>query len=62
MSKDKGTKNHKKPPADKSSGKGKVLSDYKSESKSGVTKSPTLEAFLPKNDNKTDRNQKNKNE
>ena len=35
MSKDKGTKNIKKAPADKSSGKGKVLSDYKSESKSG---------------------------
>jgi hypothetical protein len=35
MSKDKGTKNHKKPPADKSSGKGKAVSAYKSESKSG---------------------------
>jgi hypothetical protein len=35
MSKDKGVKNIKKAPADKS--KGKVLSSYKSESKSGQT-------------------------
>jgi hypothetical protein len=35
MSKDKGTKNHKKSPADKTSGKGKEVSAYKSESKSG---------------------------
>mgnify|MGYP000858126142 CR=1 FL=1 len=53
MSKDKGTKNHKKPPADKSSGKGKVISAYKSESKSGHNKQPTLEAFIPKPDTKT---------
>jgi hypothetical protein len=52
MSKDKGSKNHKKPPADKSSGKGKVLSAYKSESKSGLTKSPPLAAFMPKTDTK----------
>lgn len=45
MSKDKGTKNHKKAPADKSSGKGKVVSAYKSESKSAQ---PTLEPFIPK--------------
>lgn len=53
MSKDKGTKNHKKAPADRSSGKGKVLSAYKAESKSGQVKSPTLEAFIPKPDTKT---------
>jgi hypothetical protein len=48
MSKDKGTKNHKKAPADRSVGKGKVVSAYKSEGKSGVDKQPTLEAFIPK--------------
>lgn len=53
MSKDKGTKNHKKAPADKSSGKGKAASAYKSESKSGSDKQPTLEAFIPKPDAKT---------
>lgn len=53
MSKDKGTKNHKKAPADKSVGKGKVLSSYKSEGKSGLSKQPTLEAFVPKPDPKT---------
>lgn len=52
MSKDKGSKNHKKAPADKSSGKTKVLSDYKSESKSGFNKQPTLEVFTPKPDGK----------
>lgn len=55
MSKDKGTKNHKKAPADKSSGKGKALSAYKAESKSGQDKSPALEAFIPKLDPKTGR-------
>ncbi|MBK6859061.1 MAG: hypothetical protein IPK91_12835 [Saprospiraceae bacterium] len=52
MSKDKGTKNVKKLPADKSSGKGKVLSDYKSEGK-GLSKSPVVDAFIPKNDQKS---------
>ncbi len=47
MSKDKGTKNHKKPPADKSSGKGKSVSSYKLE---GVSKDPSLVAFIPKID------------
>lgn len=55
MSKDKGTKNHKKAPADKSAGKGKILSAYKAESKGGQDKSPTLEAFIPKLDPKTGR-------
>lgn len=52
MSKDKGSKNHKKAPADKSSGKGKVLSAYKSESKTGQDKQSTLEAFIPKHNPK----------
>ncbi len=52
MSKDKGSKNHKKAPADKSSGKGKTLSTYKSESKSGQGNQSTLEAFIPKPDPK----------
>jgi hypothetical protein len=58
MSKDKGTKNHKKAPADKSSGKGKVLSSYKSESKGGLTKQNTLDAFIPKTDAKSGGNHK----
>jgi hypothetical protein len=45
MSKDKGRKNVKKAPANKSSGKEKQVSDYKSEGKS---KYPTLSAFIPK--------------
>lgn len=52
MSKDKGTKNVKKAPADKADGKGKAVSAYKSESKSGQNKQPTLEAFIPKTDAK----------
>lgn len=58
MSKDKGTKNHKKAPADKSSGKAKVLSAYKAESKSSLDKSPTLESFIPKPHIKTGGNRK----
>lgn len=58
MSKDKGSKNHKKAPADKSSGKGKILSAYKSESKSGQDKQATLEAFIPKTDTKISGNRK----
>jgi hypothetical protein len=46
MSKDKGTKNHKKPKADKS--KGKAQSAYQSESKSGKDKHTNLEPFVPK--------------
>lgn len=46
MSKDKGVKNIKKAPADKSKGVGKKVSPYKSESKSGNT-------TAPKPDNKT---------
>jgi hypothetical protein len=44
MSKDKGTKNLKKAPASKTSGKVKVLSAYKSE-----VKPVTLDVFKPKN-------------
>lgn len=58
MSKDKGTKNQKKAPADKTAGKGKQVSSYKSEGKNGVDKQPTLEPFMPKQDAKTGSNRK----
>lgn len=58
MSKDKGSKNHKKAPADKSSGKGKVLSRYKAEGKSGQDKQSTIEAFVRNPDTKTGGSQK----
>jgi hypothetical protein len=48
MSKDRGTKNIKKAPADRSQGKSKPPSSYKSEGKSGIDKQPTREAFVPK--------------
>lgn len=51
MSKDRGTKNIKKAPADKS--KGKVLSAYKSEGKFGVEKQP-VKGTTPKPDAKKD--------
>lgn len=51
MSKDKGSKNHKKAPADKSTGKAKPESDYKSEGKKG--KDPALDVFVPKPNPKT---------
>jgi hypothetical protein len=44
MSKDKGSKNIKKAPADKSSGIGKPVSAYKTEGKSGNTVVPKSEA------------------
>lgn len=53
MSKDKGTKNVKKAPADRSSGTGKTISDYKAEGKGGIAKNPTIEAFVPKTDPKS---------
>jgi hypothetical protein len=43
MSKDKGVKNIKKAPADKSKGIGKTPSTYKSEGKSGITVTPKSE-------------------
>ena len=52
MSKDKGTKNIKKAPADKSLGKQKAVSDYKAEGKGGINKQPALEAFVTKPDHK----------
>ena len=52
MSKDKGSKNEKKAPADKSGGKTKALSSYKSESKSGG-KGANIEAFSPKTEPKS---------
>lgn len=51
MSKDKGSKNTKKAPADKSSGKVKHVSDYKSEGKSGNGQSP-IETPSPKDGKK----------
>jgi hypothetical protein len=52
MSKDKGTKNIKKAPADKSKGGGKPISDYKSESKGGI-KTQVVEKSDPKSGGKT---------
>jgi hypothetical protein len=52
--KDKGGKNQKKAPADKSSGKTKVVSAYKSEGKGGSGINPTLDVFVPKTDSKSD--------
>ena len=60
MSKDEGSKNVKKAPADKTAGKSKPVSDYKSESKSGQNKSPVIEAFIPKADTKTAKPPKDK--
>lgn len=55
MSKDKGSKNHKKAPADKTKAKEKNLSTYKLEGKSAT---PTLPIFAPKPDVKTDKTPK----
>jgi hypothetical protein len=52
MSKDKGSKNKKKSPADKSGGKTKTLSAYKSEGKNSFSKSPVIEVFTPKSNSK----------
>ncbi len=38
---------------DKSLGKGKIVSDYKAEGKSGQNKQPALAPFVPKLDTKT---------
>lgn len=61
MSKDKGSKNHKKAPANKTDGKPKSVSDYKSESKSGQDHLHTLDPFITKSDSKADKNPKGKN-
>jgi hypothetical protein len=58
MSKDKGSRNIKKAPADKSSGKGKAVSAYKSEGKGGISKQSDNEAFVPKPDQKSSKNSK----
>ncbi len=58
MSKDKGTKNVKKAPADKTKGKAKAVSAYKSEGKNSLS---VIESFIPKNNQKTDGSQKTKN-
>jgi len=47
MSKDKGSKNKKKSPANKATGKTKTPSSYQDENKKG-SKNPTLEPFIPK--------------
>lgn len=47
MSKDKGSKNKKKAPADKNSGKTKVQSSYQEENNS-KNQDTTLDAFAPK--------------
>ncbi len=56
MSKDKGTKNIKKAPADKS--KGKAVSTYKSEGKGGINEQPALDSFASKTDHKSGGNHK----
>ncbi len=58
MSKDKGGKNHKKAPADKSTGKAKSVSAYKSEGKTGYGKDPALDVFVPKTTPKMDKKRK----
>lgn len=55
MSKDKGVKNHKKSPADRTKGAPKPLSAYKTEGKSA---SPSLSAFVPKPEAKSDKSNK----
>ena len=54
MSKDKGSKNIKKAPADKSQSN-KKSSDYKSESKSGLGSQSNVDAFKTKPEPKTDK-------
>jgi hypothetical protein len=58
MSKDKGSKNHKKAPADRSAGKIKATSAYKSEGKSELDKNHSLDVFLPKADPKKSKGKK----
>ena len=53
MSKDKGVKNIKKAPADKTKGKGKVVSAYKSEGKSSYGTDSRHDVSTPKSDSKT---------
>ncbi len=55
MSKDRGTKNVKKAPADKTKGKSKAVSAYKSEGKNSLS---VIESFIPKASPKTDGSQK----
>ncbi len=54
MSKDKGSKNHKKPPADKKSEKQKTLTDYQAEKKGNKGNPSSLDPFV----SKSDKNQK----
>ena len=48
MSKDKGSKNHKKAPADKSTSKNKEQSSYKNENQGDQTKSTRIDEIVPK--------------
>ncbi|MBK8567079.1 MAG: hypothetical protein IPN76_28065 [Saprospiraceae bacterium] len=57
MSKDKGSKDKKKAPASKTSGKEKVKSAYKMEGKGGADKAG-LNVFSPKSDGKSAPNPK----
>mgnify|MGYP001581061156 CR=1 FL=1 len=50
MSKDKGSKNHKKAPADKSAGKQKTLTDYQAGKKGNKGKLSPIEPFVAKSD------------
>lgn len=59
MSKDKGSKDKKKASANKTSGKDKSVSAYKSEGKGGAEK-PGLDVFSPKSDGKSAPTSKNK--
>jgi hypothetical protein len=52
-SKNKGAKNQKKAPADKSSGIAKPISSYKSEGKSEIKVKTTSEDTAPKSDSKS---------
>lgn len=52
MSKDKGSRDKKKAPADKSGGKTKTSSTYQDENKKGG-KNPPIEVFVPKPDPKS---------
>ncbi|MBK7477559.1 MAG: hypothetical protein IPI11_16730 [Haliscomenobacter sp.] len=59
MSKDKGSKDKKKSPASKTSGKNKAVSAYKSEGKGGAEK-PGLNVFSPKTESNPAPNPKTK--
>jgi len=55
MSKDKGEKNQKKAPADKSTSKNKEQSSYKNENQGGPKKSDRIDEIVPKPKPKTNK-------